>query len=62
MVLKRLVTVFLCDFIFATYFEAGTHAPQSGLEFWVAEDDLELLLLLPPHLWNVETESVLGHA
>lgn len=63
MVLKRLIAVFLCNFIFATYFEAGTHVPQSGLEFWIAEDDLELLLLLPaPHLWNVGIESVLGHA
>lgn len=43
-------------------FEAGTHLPQSGIAFWITEDDLELLLLLPTPFWNVEIESVLGHA
>lgn len=61
MVLKRLITVFLCNFIFATYFEAGTHVPQSGLEFWITEDDLELLLLLPPTsgMWRLRVCSAM---
>lgn len=44
-------------------FEAGTHDPQSGIAFWITEDDFELLLLLPPTsgMWRLKVHSaVLG--
>ena len=46
-VLTRSFPEFLYHFIFVTYFETGSHASQSGLEFWLAEDSPELLVLLP---------------
>lgn len=35
-------------------FETGSHVAQAGLKFWVAKDNPEFLMILPPppECWN----------